>query len=291
MMLIQLFVPRPSSHSDADWARFFPKRNDQYDTNNRLADRIWNVRQWRDQLSLQLGRLKERLADLKDAKRVTEDYMVKITDAQQVNTESLTFVDRRKQTEYISDPVETELKEEQTLLKEIQQTLQTQIREAFEKLNQMEEAVGQFCIDIEDKDEAMRIDVDQYNLNERSAYVTYKPFVNRKPNPQVDLQTWEDLSRSRLDRAREEIARGNEVIHRLHLGLHQAVNRMGAKAERVEDAIRVRLHDTERAIGELEFQHRAVSVLDFHEFLSSTEIYGGKDKFGYRKYFFPISGI
>lgn len=49
--------------------------------------------------------------DLTEAKRNTENFMVKLADAQQVNTEALTFVDRRKQTEYVSDPVEVRLKE------------------------------------------------------------------------------------------------------------------------------------------------------------------------------------
>ncbi|KAF6769475.1 hypothetical protein AHF37_12623 [Paragonimus kellicotti] len=76
---------------------------------------------------------------------------------------------------------------------------------------------------------------------------------------QLDLQSWEDLSRNILERARAEIARGAEVIHRLHLGVHQAANKMGAKSDRVGDALRLRVHDTERAIRELEFQRSMVS--------------------------------
>lgn len=76
-----------------------------------MADRIWTVRQWRDQLLGQVKRLREKIVDLTEAKRNTENFMVKLADAQQVNTEALTFVDRRKQTEYVSDPVEVRLKE------------------------------------------------------------------------------------------------------------------------------------------------------------------------------------
>ncbi|KAA0188849.1 Tektin-2 [Fasciolopsis buskii] len=232
-------------------------KSDQYDTNNRLADRIWTVRQWRDQLLGQVKRLREKIVDLTEAKRNTENFMVKLADAQQVNTEALTFVDRRKQTEYVSDPVEVRLKEEQKLLKEIQKDLQSQILEAFETLKQLEKAESEFVGSIKDNEEAMRIDIDQYNLNERSAYVTYKPFATRKPDPQIDLQTWEDSYRAILDRAKAEVVRGGDLVHKLHLGLHQAANRMSAKAERVSDALRVRLHDTERAIRELQFQQQA----------------------------------
>ncbi|KAF5398393.1 Tektin-2, partial [Paragonimus heterotremus] len=227
---------------------------DQYDTNNRLADRIWNTRQWRDELADQLRRLKERMADLRDAKRLTEDYLVKLLDAQQVNTEALTHLDHRRQNEYVMDPVETELKSEQALLKEIYSDLQGQILQAFETLIRMQEASDAFYTDIADKNEAMHIDIDQYNLSEKSANVSFKPFATRKPEHQLDLQSWEDLSRNTLERARAEIARGAEVIHRLHLGVHQAANKMGAKSDRVGDALRLRVHDTERAIRELEFQ-------------------------------------
>ncbi|KAF7261744.1 hypothetical protein EG68_00627 [Paragonimus skrjabini miyazakii] len=140
------------------------------------------------------------------------------------------------------------------MLKEIYSDLQGQILQAFETLIRMQEASDAFYTDIADKNEAMHIDIDQYNLNEKSANISFKPFATRKPEHQLDLQSWEDLSRSILERACAEIARGAEVIHRLHLGVHQAANKMGAKSDRVGDALRVRVHDTERAIRELEFQ-------------------------------------
>lgn len=68
-------------------------------------------------------------------------------------------------------------------MKEIQKDLQSQILEAFETLKQLEKAESEFVGSIKDNEEAMRIDIDQYNLNERSAYVTYKPFATRKPDP------------------------------------------------------------------------------------------------------------
>ncbi|KAF8570749.1 hypothetical protein P879_04019 [Paragonimus westermani] len=194
------------------------------------------------------------MVDLRDAKRLTEDYLVRLSDAQQMNTEALTHLDHRSQNEYVLDPVEKELKSEQALLKEIYSDLQEQISEAFETLIRMQEASDAFYTDIADKNEAMQIDIDQYNLNEKSANVSFKPFATRKPQHQLDLQSWEDLSRNTLERARAELARGAELIHRLHLDVHQAANKMGAKSDRVGDALRLRIHDTERAIRELEFQ-------------------------------------
>lgn len=48
---------------------------------------------------------------MRDAKHVLENYMVKLTDAQVVNVESLTHLDNRRQGEFIVDPVEDELRE------------------------------------------------------------------------------------------------------------------------------------------------------------------------------------
>ncbi|CAL8075474.1 unnamed protein product [Calicophoron daubneyi] len=230
---------------------------DQRDTNNRLADRIWTTRQWRDALAAQLKRLKERMADLKDAKRLTEDYQVKLADAQQVNVECLVQIDHRRQGEFILDPVETELTEERTLLGELYKDLQAQTLDAFEALVGMQESVGLFYRDLEDKKNTMSVDIEQYNLNELSAHIGYKPFCTRKPEKQLDLQSWEDISRNTLDRARKEVEKGRELIHRLHLGLHQAADRMAAKDEKVASALRMRIHDTKRAIRELEFQVKA----------------------------------
>lgn len=232
-------------------------RYDQRDTNARIADRIWTIRQWRDELIAQLRRLKERMAELRDAKKLTEEHLVKLMDAQQVNTEALTFFDRRRYGELVLDPVEQELKNEQTMLKEIYDEQQSKILEAFEALLRMQDLADSLHAAIVEKNETLDVDIDQYNLNERSANVGFKPLALRKATNAPDLQSWEDLNRSLLEKAVETCALGAEVVHALHHSLHQAANRMGAKADRVADAVRLRIHETERAIRELDYQYQA----------------------------------
>lgn len=65
------------------------------------------------------------------------------------------------------------------MLKEIQQNLQNGIVEAFELLVPMQQSLKELESNINDKDEAMKVDIDQYNLNEKSGFVSHKPFSTR----------------------------------------------------------------------------------------------------------------
>nr|CAH8863043.1 unnamed protein product [Trichobilharzia regenti] len=230
---------------------------DQLDTNNRLSDRIWTVRQWRDELINQLNRLKERMTHLRDAKHVTEEFIVKLNDTLGVNTESLTNLDRRRNGENIDDPVFQELNKERALLIDLKKDLQLQIDDAFHMLNEMSNAAKAFYSDIANKNDAMHIDIDAYNMNEKSSGVGYKPFYDRLPENSLDLQTWEDISRKTLDNAKAAILKGGDLLHKLHNGLHMAMNRMANQADQVNGVLRMRIHDTLRALREVEYQLKA----------------------------------
>lgn len=230
---------------------------DQRDTNARIADRIRTIRQWRDVLATQLQRLNERMAQCREAKKLTEEYLVKLADAQQVNTEALTHFDQRRNGELVLNSVEQELKSEQTMLKEIYDEQQNKILESFEAQLCMQDVARHINVAIAEKNETLGIDMEQYNLNERSANIGLKPLAVRKASNAPDLQSWEDFNRSLLEKAVEMCTRGAEVVHALHHRLHQAANKMGAKADRVADELRLCIHETERAIRELHYQHQA----------------------------------
>lgn len=59
--------------------------------------------------------------------------------------------------------------------------MQQKISDAFEQLCLLQEARQQVQSDLEDKTIAMDIDIDQYNLSDRSAGITFKPDPLRVP--------------------------------------------------------------------------------------------------------------
>ncbi|CAH8597905.1 unnamed protein product [Heterobilharzia americana] len=233
---------------------------DQLNTNIRLSDRIRTVRQWRDELTSQLNRLKERIVQLKDAKHLTEEFMVKLNDLIGVNTECLTSLDRRCNGEYIDDPVFKELNQERNLLKDdLYNDLQLQINEAFHILIELNDVSQLFYPDITNKNEAIDIDIDVYNMNEKSSSVTFKPFYDHSSQQLLDLQTWENISRETLEKAKIIMNKADDLLHRLHNSLHITINRITNKTDQVNGVLRMRSYDTLRALREIEYQLKSVS--------------------------------
>lgn len=63
----------------------------------------------------------------------------------------------------------------------IKKALQTRIGDAFEQLCLLQEARQQIQADLQDKNIALGIDVDQYNLTDRSSNISFKPDSLRVP--------------------------------------------------------------------------------------------------------------
>ncbi len=63
----------------------------------------------------------------------------------------------------------------------IKKQLQGKIDEAFEQICVLQEARQQILADLQDKNIALEIDVDQYNLTEESPGISFKPDPTRVP--------------------------------------------------------------------------------------------------------------
>ena len=63
----------------------------------------------------------------------------------------------------------------------IKRTLQQRISDSFEQLCLLQEARQQVQADLQDKNIALGIDIDQYNLSDRSAQISFKPDALRVP--------------------------------------------------------------------------------------------------------------
>ena len=71
--------------------------------------------------------------------------------------------------------------QEKEVIDGIKKQLQNKIDEAFEQLCVLQEARQQILADLQDKNVALGIDVDQYNLTEESSGISYKPNSLRVP--------------------------------------------------------------------------------------------------------------
>jgi len=67
------------------------------------------------------------------------------------------------------------------VIEAIKKQLQAQIHDSFEQLCRLQEARQQVLADLQDKNIALDIDIEQYNLTEDSSDISYKPDPTRVP--------------------------------------------------------------------------------------------------------------
>lgn len=67
------------------------------------------------------------------------------------------------------------------MIEAVKRQLQAQISDSFEQLCRLQEARQQVLADLQDKNIALDIDIEQYNLTEESPEISYKPDPTRVP--------------------------------------------------------------------------------------------------------------
>ena len=67
------------------------------------------------------------------------------------------------------------------MIEAVKRQLQAQISDSFEQLCHLQEARQQVLADLQDKNIALDIDIEQYNLTEDSPDISYKPDPTRVP--------------------------------------------------------------------------------------------------------------
>jgi len=71
--------------------------------------------------------------------------------------------------------------QEKQVIEAVKRQLQAQISDSFEQLCRLQEARQQVLADLQDKNIALDIDIEQYNLTEDSPDISYKPDPTRVP--------------------------------------------------------------------------------------------------------------
>lgn len=253
---------RTASHDTRQEARFLRNETDnktkwdQLDNNTRLADRIDMIRKWKDILEKTLADTDKEIAALSAAKEETEVQLESMNLPTEVNIENLVTREGRQDIDLVEDEVEDQLHKEREVIDGIKKQLQTKIDESFEQLCTLQEARQQLLADLQDKNVALGIDVDQYNLTEESPGISYKPDPLRVPKGSTTPQNWEDFSRYNKERAEAEMDASRRLREAIHHTLHQTANDLESQKTASEYAYRKRMHEMARAIDELNWQKK-----------------------------------
>lgn len=227
---------------------------DQHDNNTRLADRVDHIRRWKDILERTLADLDREIAGLSESKEALEQSLEAKNLPTEVNVENLVTREGRQDIDVVEDEVEAQLRRERQVIDAIKKQLQVQISHSFEQLCTLQEARQQILADLQDKNIAMDIDIEQYNLTEDSPNISYKPDPTRVPKGSTTPQQWEDFSRYNKERAEAEMAKSRSLREANHHVMQQTENDLATQHAATDYALRKRIHDFERALDELRWQ-------------------------------------
>ncbi|CAH8544859.1 unnamed protein product [Schistosoma turkestanicum] len=231
---------------------------DEFNNTTRLADRIDAIKDLKDILELAHSQLDAEISMVNLGKEAVEEQMRNIIIPKECVTECLTLRDRRRRIDNVEDAPELQLKKEKEIIDKCNKRLQQKVDEAFEQMILLKEARQQVLRDLQDKNTAMDIDVEQYKLGPTSPGVSYKPNPTRIPKGTTTPQQWEEFTRYNWQRAQAEIRSGQRLREAIYNTLCQVSNDLEAQAQATEFALRQRKHDYEQALDELKWQKQQI---------------------------------
>lgn len=229
---------------------------DQHDNETRLDERIEEIEKWKEILEKALDDTNKEIDQLSKAKLDCERALEAKNLPMDVVTQCLATRDGRQQIDLVDDEVERQLKKEKELVEKEKQILQQKCAEAFEQMCVLQEARQQILADLQDKNIALQIDVDQRVLTEQSPCISYKPDPLRVCKGSVSVQNWEDFSRYNKERADQECRRSESLRDAIRLAINQTANDLNSQHNATDFALRKRIHEFQRAKDELEWQKK-----------------------------------
>lgn len=169
---------------------------------NRLDDRVKELKKWHEVMEKLLMRLSTETKALRDEQAETEKdldnielpiqvfifYFLKNISSLnsldlcfQIAAQCISMRDCRRGTELTYDEADTELKKELTVEEALKNAFTEKIHAAWVKLNKLEEVRFQLNLDFEDKTETISIDSENLTLTRASGGISYKPNSLRIP--------------------------------------------------------------------------------------------------------------
>ena len=124
----------------------------------------------------------------------------------------------------------------------------------------LQEARHQLHLDITDKHTTLELDGECYRLNDNSANIGFQVNPTRTVKGSVTPETWDSFSNYNKLRAEAEMKASKHLREAIFATLQQTANDLEAQRQASEYAFRKRIHETNQARSELEWQQKNVSV-------------------------------
>lgn len=122
----------------------------------------------------------------------------------------------------------------------------------------LQEARHQLHLDITDKYTTLELDGECWRLNNNSANIGFQVNPTRTVKGSVTPETWDSFSNYNKLRAEAEMKASKHLREAIFATLQQTANDLEAQRQATEYAFRKRIHETNQAKSELEWQQKNV---------------------------------
>ncbi|XP_029370491.1 tektin-2 [Echeneis naucrates] len=227
---------------------------DESDTSRRLRDRALDVARWKEALETCAQKVDEEMEALTLCKEQNEQALAATATPLEVSTECLTLREGRRGHELVADPVDEQLRKEVELIKRVQQVLQQDVDEAFQQLSVLQEARHQLTADLQNKMDALEIDMSCLSLTVKSPEISLKTNPTRVPSGSSTPQEWVQFSQCNAAHAQQAMQASQQMREDMSLTRAQLQNELETQRLATEFTLRKRHHHEQRARDELEWQ-------------------------------------
>ncbi|XP_050459754.1 tektin-2 [Cataglyphis hispanica] len=228
---------------------------DTYRNNARLIDRVTESSRWKDTLTDLLQKLLIEICMLRDEKADTEKEIENIDLPLRIISECISIRNCRRGTELTYDEADVELKKELCAIANVKESFTNKAQAAWEKLNHLEDVKFKLSTDIEDKNETIRIDRENLEMNDTCVNMSYKPrTLTTEKTDSITYETWLDRCQRLQMLADKELSDSYTFREAMRVMKECARNDIKAQQDATDYTLRKRIYQTQKARNEMEWQ-------------------------------------
>ena len=176
----------------------------QKEVNNRLGDRVRDIREWKEELKTELTKNEEETEHLEEAKRHLDYAIAQSSRPLQVNIECINQRENRVGIDQVKDMVDKNLKGENDNIRKYQQLMKILSEKVERQIENSRDAQNALAKDLAMKDEAFGIDVTCYNTHNNSSELSLHSGIERVEQAASVPQSWQEYSQLNIRRSKSE---------------------------------------------------------------------------------------
>ena len=176
----------------------------QKEVNNRLGDRVRDIREWKEELKTELTKNEEETEHLEEAKRHLDYAIAQSSRPLQVNIECINQRENRVGIDQVKDQVDKNLKGENDNIRKYQQLMKILSEKVERQIENSKDAQNSLAKDLAMKDEAFGIDVTCYNTHNNSSELSLHSGIERVEQAASVPQSWQEYSQLNIRRSKSE---------------------------------------------------------------------------------------